>query len=207
MECPLCNGMVAPFLSARGREYLLCSGCHSVMMDPSDRPSLDEEERRYLLHRNDPSDPGYRAFVRPLVETVLAYIDRDDRILDYGSGSGSAVSAMLREEGLSIDEYDPIFHPQPPEECYDVIILCEVVEHFREPAQEFRHLSSLVRGHLIIMTDPFTEDRDFHEWYYKDDQTHMFLYSRRAISMLPGFQLVEDLGRVFVLTPARPSCV
>lgn len=203
MLCPLCYGHSAHFAFERGRRYHRCSTCGSVFMDPDDRPSIEEERRRYLLHDNDPQDPGYRSFVTPLVEAVTEMYGPGSKGLDHGSGGGSAVAAMLRERGHDVRTFDPVFDPQEPDGIFDYIVCCEVIEHFRDPVGEFRRIRQLLKGHLFIMTDPYDEGMDFSRWYYKDDETHFFLYSRKALGMVPGLEPVRGSGRVFVLRSSR----
>lgn len=167
---------------------------------------MEAERARYEKHSDDVSDPGYRSFVNPLVEAVLSEMPQGSKGLDFGSGRGAIVSTMLGEKGFSLERYDPFFLPNPValKGRYDFIACCEVVEHFREPRKEFELLRSLLKqdGKLFIMTLIMGSFVDFSNWYYKDDETHVFFYSKQSFAWIRsnlGFGDMKIDGRVIVL--------
>jgi len=92
---------------------------------------------------------------------------------------------MLTDNRYSIVKYDPFFHPNSErlKDKYNYIVCCEVMEHFHDPKKEFELLFQLLLpgGKLFCMTDLWDQTIDFHKWYYKNDQTHVFIYTQETI--------------------------
>ncbi len=204
--CPLCRrGDPADLYAARGRNYYSCPGCGGAFLDPRDRLGPEEEKSRYLLHRNDVRDPGYRRFASPLVEAIAARQGTGDRGLDFGAGPGPVASTMLEERGFRTRLYDPYFRDDPGalEASYEFIICSEVMEHFYDPAEEFALLRRLLApgGRLYCMTELLRDGDGFARWHYKEDPTHVFFYAERTIRWIEenrGFARAEANGRLIV---------
>jgi SAM-dependent methyltransferase len=187
-RCILCLSESSVFALYRETEYYRCLNCLAVFMDPALHPSAEMERERYEKHNNDINDPGYRAFVRPLVNKVIAGFSRDSRGLDFGAGAGPVAASILRENGYGIELYDPFFYNDTAilTGKYDYIICIEVIEHFHDPIKEFRLMRSLLdtRGSLICMTHLYTDDIDFKGWRYKDDETHVIFYHPKSLEWI-----------------------
>jgi hypothetical protein len=175
-------------------------------MAPDSHPLPEREKKRYESHNNDINDPGYRDFVMPLVNEVREKFPATSRGLDFGSGTGPVATSILREQGYHVELYDPFFSNdmQKLETTYDYIICCEVIEHFHNPASEFRLMRSLInpKGGLICMTELYREDNDFKKWRYKDDETHVFFYHPISLEWIKSeysFSSLEFKGRVINL--------
>ncbi|MEP0321988.1 MAG: class I SAM-dependent methyltransferase [Nitratireductor sp.] len=179
--CPVCRADAPlPFLTVDGRDYWRCVACEARFLDPRQQPGPDDERAHYLLHENDPDDPGYRRFLARLAQPLLAKLGPNKAGLDYGCGPGPALAAMLSEAGHAMALYDPFFHPdtRPLEATYDFITCTEVAEHFHRPADAFDRLYSLLRpgGWLGVMTCFQTDDDRFATWHYRTDPTHVVFY-------------------------------
>ena len=204
--CPLCSGSSTSYYLKGQREFLQCSVCLSVFTNPKDFLSPEEEQAHYRKHNNDPEDIRYQNFVRPVVDAVLADFKPQHSGLDFGSGTGSPILKLLRDNSYDIREYDLYFHNDAEllQKTYDYIACSETAEHFKEPYKEFEQLRNLLKpgGKLYIMTDRFDENRDFGSWYYKTDPTHVFLYHVKAFKWIQqefGFKSLEINNRVAVL--------
>ncbi len=186
--CTLCGSLANFYARFRDIGYYKCSKCQSVMMDPGSYLSSEKEKYRYDQHNNDVNDSGYRNFVKPLVEAVKHYYSPEDSGLDYGAGPGPVTAVILGEQGYSIELYDPFYHPAQKvlNLKYDYIICCEVIEHFKKPAEEFAQLRFLLKenGSIFCMTEMFDDNLDFMSWHYKNDPTHLFFYHEKAISWI-----------------------
>ena len=200
-NCLLCTAEVSYYYQHQTYHYYRCNNCKSVMMDPKDRLSLDKEKARYDQHNNNVYDPGYRKFVKPLVEEILRNYQVNSKGLDYGSGPGPVAAVMLKEKGLSVNLYDPFYNPDTGvlKNKYDYIICSEVIEHFFCPAREFDTLKALLDkgGSLFCMTELLRDNLDFANWHYKNDPTHVFFYHPEALEWIKkkiGFShlLVQD---------------
>ncbi len=210
MNCPLClAGGTRFFCADRRRPYHRCIRCDLVFVPPTHHLDPAAEKRRYDLHRNDPGDAGYRAFLERLARPLLARLPPGARGLDYGSGPQPVLSQMLAAAGHHMRQYDPYYapHPRVLEERYDFLVCCETMEHFAAPAREWRRFLELVRpgGWLGVMTrlrdsavpaaragsgpsgatdSEGAAARAFLDWYYKNDPTHVAFYSRATFRYL-----------------------
>jgi SAM-dependent methyltransferase len=181
IRCPLCRSTrTADLAGAHARRYLRCETCRLAFVPPAQRPGAAAELAHYGTHRNDPGDPGYRAFLERLAGPLAERLAPGASGLDYGSGPGPALPAMLRERGFQVELYDPFFAPDPAplRRTYDFVACCETAEHFFDPAAELERLDALLQpgGWLGIMTQMWDESRDFGGWRYARDPTHVCFY-------------------------------
>lgn len=176
------------FDTIAGIIYFQCAKCKSVFKHFENHPSLKVEKERYLLHDNDISNKGYQAFVQPIVQYILKSKPKTTIGLDFGAGTGPVITEILKAEGYNISLYDPFFYPEKEVllNTYDFIICCEVIEHFHTPNSEFKLLRKLLRpgGSLICMTHLLPKEKDFKNWYYKNDPTHVIFYSEENIQWI-----------------------
>lgn len=185
MHCPLCNSHLEyPMDSV----YWDCHGCGALVMDTAFRLDAAAEKARYELHNNDIHDPAYREFLSPVSRFVEGHYLPEHRGLDYGCGPGPALAQVLAEKGYRIRLYDPCFYPdiQALSEWYDFIICTETAEHFYSPALEFQRLSGMLKtgGRLLLMTLCYHDGIDFARWFYRRDETHVFIYRDRTIDFI-----------------------
>lgn len=182
MKCTLCSADTEPFYyyEKEDRHYHRCTQCRAVLMDTKDYPTPQQEIDRYESHDNNVEDPRYQNFVSPLVDKIKERYAPDSAGLDFGSGTGPVITKMLTDAGYTISTFDPFFdnHPELLELTYDYIVSCEVIEHFHHPHKEFTKLRAMLKpgGSLFLKTDIYTDDIDFHAWYYKSDETHVIFY-------------------------------
>lgn len=186
--CPLCNNKSEDFHLWKTRVYYRCSMCRGIFVDKTLIPNAEEEKQRYLEHNNDANDIGYQSFVSPITNAIMLNFSPEDSGLDFGSGTGSSVSKILTDNNYNIKQYDPFFdkHKNLLNQQYDYIASCEVVEHFHNPLEEFKLLKKLLKpkGILYIKTEMYTEEIDFHTWYYKNDLTHVFIYHADSLKWI-----------------------
>ncbi len=209
MTCTLCSSKTEAFYyyEKESRQYHRCINCRAVLMDPNDYPTPQEEIDRYESHNNDVEDPRYQNFVSPLVEKITHKFDTNSLGLDYGAGTGPVITKMLTDQGYSVNTFDPFFdnNPEVLKLKYDYIVSCEVIEHFHKPHQEFKNLKALLKpnGALFLKTDIYTDDKDFHAWYYKSDETHVIFYHPDTLKWIQSefsFSGLEIDGRHITLT-------
>ncbi|MBA1433368.1 MAG: class I SAM-dependent methyltransferase [Epsilonproteobacteria bacterium] len=185
--CPLCENHAEKFYEDTQR-YYRCSTCEGVFVHRDDLPQADAEKERYELHDDDTEDAGYRNFVAPITSNILKDFSKEDKGLDFGAGTSAIISTVLREHSYDIKAYDPYFHNEPQllTQQYDYIASCEVIEHFYQPKKEFTRLREMLRegGKLYLMTDIYNENIDFASWYYKNDPTHVFLYTAKTFEYI-----------------------
>lgn len=203
MKCPLCNTRLERRIV---EEYYDCPICHALVKERSLYPRPQEEQARYLEHNNDVKDPSYRKFTSPIADYILENYGPEHVGLDFGSGTGPVISAVLQEQSYDIVQYDPYFDPNANRlKCqYDYIVSCEVVEHFYEPAKEFERLRGMLKpdGVLACMTHLYDDEVNFENWYYRKDPTHVFIYRAATFDFIRrkfGFGTCEMDGRLILL--------
>lgn len=157
-------------------------------MDVRQLLDRNQEFQRYQEHNNDPADPQYRGFFQPLFSTIIS---RESGYgLDYGAGPGSALVAMLEEQGLTMKVFDPFFFPDTQilneEHSYDFVVCTETMEHFFDPYKDVSLLVDLVKpgGTVYCMTLLYQPDIDFGGWHYRMDPTHVFFYQHETLVWL-----------------------
>lgn len=207
IACTLCRSGTSFFYYDENynRHYYQCSRCRSVMLHPADYIDTGEEKLRYTTHNNDVQDPGYQKFVQPVADYITGSFAKEHKGLDYGCGPGPVITHLLRKEGYAVTTYDPYFDNRPEvlQRKYDYIFCCEVIEHFHEPREEFMRLRAMLKpgGQLICKTDPFTDDTNFENWYYKNDETHVIFYHPDAFEFIKdyaGFSSLRHDNRLIV---------
>jgi hypothetical protein len=206
-NCPLCTAPAIFFAEHRCTNYYLCKVCAAVFMDPGQTLNKTAEKDRYLEHNNDVNDPRYQNFVQPIVKGVQDYFKPQHSGLDFGAGTGPVISKLLRDSGYQVAIYDPFFHDHSAllKKTYNYIVCCEVIEHFKEPAKEFKLLRSMLepKGKLFCMTTIYHSQIDFNNWYYKDDPTHCFFYSKDSLKWIKehyDFSELQITGNLIELT-------
>jgi hypothetical protein len=196
MECFVCH---TPMNQLSHPSFAILSyACESCGLRYQDQGMRGDEERtRYALHKNEPTS-AYVAMFESILTTIEPFISGS--VLDFGSGEFNVLEQLLNQRFM-ITSYDLFFHPIPLS-TYDTVIAIEVVEHFIDPAREWKQLLSLVNpgGHLIVQTR-FVET-PFFEWWYQRDPTHRTFYTLVALSYLAtqaGFQVTFSNNRSIIV--------
>lgn len=211
IACPLCSctGSFVRFEGPLGFGYSKCPGCELIFMDRASLPSPEDEKRCYATHRNGPQHPGHVRFLEQAIAPALPHLGESMRGLDFGCGPVPTLSVLLAREGLCCEDYDPFFGPSRlPPGRFHFIFATEVFEHLFWPGRELRLICDLLRpnGLLVVMTELWTRCREFSEWRYARDHTHVSFYNRRTIESicrLYGFsELPSGNGRVVLLQKA-----
>ncbi len=204
--CPLCENHAEKFYEDTQR-YYRCPKCDGIFVHREDLPKEDAEKERYELHDDDTQDAGYRKFVSPITSNIVKDFSKEEKGLDFGSGRSEIVSVVLREQGYNIQNYDPYFanNPQLLTQQYDYISSCEVIEHFYSPKKEFARLREMLHegGKLYLMTDVYDGTKDFASWYYKNDPTHVFIYTPQTFEYIKkayGFKTFQIEKRLIIIT-------
>ena len=204
-QCPLCDSNAILFWEGNKKRFFKCSHCEAVHRDFDQFPSNLEETERYLKHEYNELDKGYYQFIRPLVEQILTKAFKGEELLDYGCGHQPVLAEYLSGQGYSCSHFDPLFYPDRSllKKSFDHLICCEVMEHFHHPRQSFEEMYGLIKpgGYLFCMTDLYETADEFGNWYYKNDQTHVFFYSLKSLKVIAdmiGFKTVERDERVIL---------
>ncbi len=187
--CPLCseNHRINQAEGPGKRIFLECGTCRLIFILSKFHPSPEEEKNRYLKHQNNFNDPEYAEFLNKAIKPALKYIKPGSSGLDYGCGHIPALSLLLKKHGISCDNYDPFFFPElKTDKQYDFIFIVESAEHFFYPGKEFDQITALLmpEGILVLMTQLWKEEKDFKNWWYARDITHVSFYHQDTIDYI-----------------------
>jgi len=224
--CRLCGFQpLAPVGQDRRRAFYLCGGCGLVSVPERYWLSVDGERARYGLHDNSVSNGGYVRFLSEVVDAVMEaarsreFSGRPLKVLDFGSGKEAVLCRLLAENGVDCVAYDPLYGMLLPDvslgdnsvvdidnSCrFDIIILCEVIEHLRDIAGELRLIGNLLRddGIVILRTQTCENHTAFPGWWYAQDPTHINFFNRQSLqkaAAIVGRGLgFTDCGDIFIL--------
>lgn len=204
--CALCGSPDSGlFHSDKRRDYWRCGQCLLVFVDQDQHLPLAAEKAIYDLHQNNCADTGYREFLSRLAIPLLARLPASCTGLDFGCGPGPALAQMLEAGGHVVTLYDPIYAADPDVlNCqYQFVSCSEVVEHFRQPGNEFDRLFTLLQpgGWLAIMTKLVIDAEAFAKWHYKNDLTHIAFFSRSTFEWLARRYLchIEFIGQDVII--------
>ena len=184
MTCPLCNNKAKAFYTI----YYRCSKCDGIFKDSSHLLEKSLERNHYENHENNIEDTHYQKFVSPITKTIQKDFPKNSHGLDFGSGKAPVIAHICKQNGYAMEFYDIYFYPDlnPLQKQYDFIAASEVIEHFYNPKIEFTLLQSLLKpkGSLYLMTEIYDDSIDFSSWYYKNDPTHVFFYTKKTVAWI-----------------------
>lgn len=199
------------------RDFYRCNQCAFHFVDPSTHLTTTEESERYRFHENDGNDVGYFNYLAGALSPLKSYFNEHKKNglyhLDFGSGNSTATEKILKEWQITNQQsysYDLYFSPEklpsqftPYEQHFDLVTAIEVVEHFRSPRTSWEELIRLLRsgGFLFVVTQIFHEELDgkaFSEWWYKNDPTHVSIYSLESLSVMAA-----EFGLELILTDEK----
>ncbi len=185
MICTLCE---APLTNRKDDYFYKCGICKALVKDRKFYLTSEEEKARYETHNNDVNDIRYQRFTSPITNYVFDNFLPGHKGLDFGSGTGPVISSMLIKKNYNIAQYDPFFanNKNTFDITYDYIVSCEVFEHFHNPKKEIDRLVSILNtnGVLLIMTMLYDDQIDFKDWYYRNDSTHVFIYTKQTMEYI-----------------------
>ena len=196
MQCLLCNHDADFYGRFQNRNYNRCTYCASVFLDTCDHPNFHNEKERYDKHDNSSDNSGYLKFLTPLLDVISKEQNKLSKGLDFGSGPNPVLTSYLLENGYNIKPYDPFYSKDSSllNSNYDYIVSCEVIEHFHNPRSEFTKLRSLLNSEakLYCKTNILLDTIEFEKWWYKNDFTHTFFYTEKALNYIKeAFQFKE----------------
>lgn len=190
-SCPLCSSQGNEFyrLEKKKRFFYSCSNCSLIFQSRETCLSEEDEKARYEQHENTLENAGYRQWLESFIQDAFLPWYKEGNILDFGSGPSPALTELLKEQSYPVFSYDPYFSPVwPADHPYHMFLVCEVLEHIKDPLKEFRKLydQAAEDGILSLKTQflPNFERESFRGWWYKEDPTHICFYSPRSLKVL-----------------------
>jgi len=190
------------------RSFWLCGECGLVSVPGRYWLSVDDERARYDLHDNNISNDGYVKFLTQTANVVGATaLGRPSmRVLDFGCGENAVLCQLLNNIGIDCHGYDPLYQQSLSDiNTYNIIVLCEVIEHLRDINAELELINTLLHngGIIIIRTQIYDAPSSFPSWWYAQDMTHINFFNMRSLQKLAAItnkQLIStDHSDIFIL--------
>ena len=167
------------------RIFLRCKICDLVFVPEQFHVTEEVEKQRYLQHNNQIDDPEYRSFLQRMWYQLKPRLKPGSTGLDFGSGPGPALSAMMKENGFNILTYDKYFQPDRSvlKTQYEFITSTETVEHLSNPREIFDLFHRILKpsGWIGLMTSMLDNWSEFSDWHYHRDPTHVSFYSKSSM--------------------------
>jgi SAM-dependent methyltransferase len=152
--------------------------------------TVEDERARYAHHDNTPTNEGYVRFLGQVADVVEGLVGPGMRILDFGSGQNAVLAGLLRARGHDCTAYDPLYGlgASALQATYDAIVVCEVIEHLRDPRGELRSLAACLApaGRLVVRTRCYPSLDELGSWWYARDATHLNFFARRTLEVAAG---------------------
>jgi len=190
VSCILCGSdHDSVFYQDKLRQYSRCHDCQFIFVPRTQLLSSEAEKSRYDLHENFSDDENYNKYLSSVASAISCKIEPGGVGLDYGCGASTLLADLLKTPEREVFSYDLYFHPTKKifTHKYDFIILCEVIEHLRDPLNELTKIRNLLKpnGRIFIKTKFFEMDLDkFSNWFYKNDPTHIQFFNESSIMTL-----------------------
>jgi SAM-dependent methyltransferase len=136
------------------------------------------------------------------------FLDRNKRILEYGSGNCWNIMNLQAKEKYAFDLfYNPsidyathginFFHDLDgiPKNHFDIVLCHHVLEHLINPFEELQKIKSFLKqdGRLIIFV-PYEINRRFRKYNPKDKNHHLFSWSVQSLGAIveeAGFRITD----------------
>ena len=200
-DCPLClDHNAQEYYRDKLRSYLICPQCQLVFVPRSQLISIENERSRYKHHQNEADDSNYLEYLSKIEQACEPYLLKGDEGLDFGCGPSPLLGEIFSQKGFPTSSYDLFFHPNVPykNKSYDFIILCEVIEHLRNPLEVLRELRGLSKpnGSILVRTKFYPEVSAFKDWFYKRDMTHIQFFSQTTLQHLAKSFQMEFQGEI-----------
>jgi len=203
VKCRLCESETCNFVGTDGvRTFAQCSSCNLVFVPDEELVSVEDEKCRYAEHDNSAADAKYVEYITSFADEIGRVPIESPRVLDFGCGPAQVLEKVLAERHVPCESYDPLYGigAKTIQSTYDVVAMCEVMEHLRDLQKELDLVKRLLNrpGYVVVRTELYTEHTDFESWWYARDITHINFF--RLTTML---RIAEYLGKGMFFTNAR----
>lgn len=141
----------------------------------------------------------------PEARSLQGIINKNDKILDIGCGSGSLLEALSKLDYKHLTGIEPYIHIDiigkgfsvykkelsdlDTNQKFDIIMMHHSFEHMNNPSQVLKEIKDLLseRGICIIripVADSFAFDHYKENWVQLDAPRHIFLHTNKSIEIL-----------------------
>lgn len=190
--CKLCLAHdCVPAGRSQQRDLYHCRACGLVFVPETQWFSVEDERTRYGHHDNTAGNAGYLRFLGEVADVVARIASPPARVLDFGSGEHAILTELLRERGYAATAYDPVYGlgMDALASRYDVVILCEVIEHLRDLRGELERVRVALAegGRVIVRTRCYPSLESLPTWWYARDPTHINFFSPHALDVAAAY--------------------
>ena len=203
--CKICNSATNKIRESRKNlDYYRCQNCGFIYLDDSHIVDSKTEKAHYDKHQNGFESLGYVDMFEKFIDKAIEpYLENIETALEFGCGYAPVLAELLGRRGLEVDKYDLYYFPKKvyEDKKYDLITSTEVFEHLKEPTTILKTLSNSINsmGYIVIMTQiPPADDRDFLNWWYRRDITHISFFTPKSFKIM-GSKV--GLKRIKVIAP------
>jgi hypothetical protein len=215
VDCRLCGFSGCTRLaSVSRRSFFHCPQCELIGVPVAEHLSRDEEKRRYSHHKNQLDNVQYCRYCEGIADEICKIELKNPALLDFGSGPNFVLTRVLRQRGFQCDPYDPVYElgMDACSRVFDLIILCETIEHLRDLNEEVRLLKQMSKpgGYIFIHTQLYEAKESVPKWWYAVDETHINFFNHHSLNCLASLlqrRIFYTINKeVFVLNPpATPA--
>ena len=190
--CRLCISDCCELIGrGNNRRYYLCPSCRLIFVPEEDHIPLEKEKERYHLHQNSEESESYREYLSSIADEIEALPLSKPRILDFGAGEEFVLTRLLQERGYDCEAYDPLYDlgSSALTKNFDIIVLCEVIEHLRNLPKELNLIGKLLQpnGYVYVRTQFYPSTNELTTWWYANDLTHINFFSIDTMKVVASF--------------------
>jgi len=173
--------------------FFRCGDCGFCFRTDWDHWTHHEFSKRIYNQDYIKFDPEYKEirprFLAHYFANRFSEVDRDVKILDYGSGTSNFSVAMAEFGFTSIENYDPFSNAKTSLDAFDIIVSTEVFEHLHDPSGTITDIKKLLKPDGAIFFTTLLQPPDIaiqrgRWWYAAPRNGHGAFYTRASLSIL-----------------------
>ena len=211
LQCPTCGNNTPSLVHPEARDYIThkffqvleCPECKLAWTSPVPA-DLEPHYPRWYRRYNPLVIGTLTFFYKMRVRRWCRRIEKPGSALEIGCGDGFMLNA-LRSHGwkvagterteqmasfardrLGIPVYVEPSNPIPPNEKFDLVVMCQVLEHLHDPVAQLCHAASLLSpdGIIVVGVPNFASWQSSYgkaSWLHLDVPRHLIHFSPHSI--------------------------
>jgi SAM-dependent methyltransferase len=216
-SCRLCGDVLTPvfrklLLGQHDVQFFQCGSCQAMQ---TEKPYWLDEAYNPSNERFDSGQVTRSILNAAFLNWLITVVELPSpRVLDYGCGSGLLVR-LLRDSGLDAWGLDRHSNPRlslgyqvNDSDGFDVINLCEVIEHFDQPRAALDEIFKANPSLLVVQTAIMVEPDP--SWFYLADfhGQHIFFLTVTTINWIArNYQRHACIISGYLIFATEPSAL